>query len=78
MVSAIYQNGQVVIDVQDSGAGIPPELRDKVWERGVRGADGGSGLGLAIVRSIMEAHGGSAILLPSDQGAHFQLVLGKE
>ena len=77
-VSAIQHNGQVVIDVQDSGAGIPPELRDKVWERGVRGADGGSGLGLAIVRSIMEAHGGSAILLPSDQGAHFQLVMNNE
>jgi signal transduction histidine kinase len=56
--------------------GIPEDLRAVVWERGVRGADGGSGLGLAIVRSIIEAHGGTALLLPSQEGAHFQLALG--
>lgn len=65
----------MVIDVVDTGPGIPPDLREAVWERGIRGADGGSGLGLAIVRAIVEAHGGSAILLPAAEGAHFQLTL---
>ena len=68
----------VVIDVVDSGPGIPPDLREAVWERGIRGADGGSGLGLAIVRTIVEAHGGSAILLPAAAGAHFQLTVPGE
>jgi len=66
---------QVVIDVQDTGEGIPPALREAIWERGVRGAEGGSGLGLAIVRTILRAHGGEAALIPSEQGAHIQLRL---
>lgn len=66
---------QVVIDVQDTGEGIPNALREAIWERGVRGAEGGSGLGLAIVRTILRAHGGEAVLIPSEQGAHIQLSL---
>ena len=66
---------QVVIDVQDTGEGIPTALREAIWERGVRGAEGGSGLGLAIVRTILRAHGGEALLIPSEQGAHIQLSL---
>lgn len=66
---------QVVIDVQDTGEGIPTALREAIWERGVRGAEGGSGLGLAIVRTILRAHGGEAMLIPSEQGAHIQLRL---
>ncbi len=66
---------QVVIDVQDTGEGIPAALREAIWERGVRGAEGGSGLGLAIVRTILRAHGGDAVLIPSEQGAHIQLSL---
>ncbi|MCA0352357.1 MAG: HAMP domain-containing histidine kinase [Chloroflexi bacterium] len=66
---------QVVIDVQDTGEGIPTALCEAIWERGVRGAEGGSGLGLAIVRTILRAHGGEALLIPSEQGAHIQLRL---
>ena len=57
--------GQVVIEVRDHGIGIPPELRDKVFERFFRADNsrnretGGSGLGLAIVKSIVERHGGT-------------------
>lgn len=55
-----------VIEVRDHGPGIPPENREKVFERFYRvdtsrsRASGGSGLGLAIVHSIASAHHGSA------------------
>ena len=49
------RNGEVVLSVEDDGPGIPPELRDKVFERFFRGAgdrSGSSGLGLSIVRAV--------------------------
>jgi len=55
----------VWIDVADDGPGLAPELRERVFERFVRGSTAGEGcgLGLAIVREIAERHGGSATLL---------------
>lgn len=55
----------VWIDVEDNGPGLAPELRERVFERFVRGSTAGEGcgLGLAIVREIAERHGGSAQLL---------------
>ncbi|MFA9271453.1 MAG: sensor histidine kinase, partial [Baekduiaceae bacterium] len=56
------EDGIVTVVVEDDGPGIPPELRDRVFERFVRGGGdrGGksSGLGLAIVRAVAESHGG--------------------
>ncbi len=58
------EDGRATIDVCDDGPGVPHELRERVFERFVRGeADGGTqpgtGLGLAIVRAVAERHGGS-------------------
>jgi two-component system OmpR family sensor kinase len=56
---------QAVITVVDDGPGIPPQLRDQVFERFARGDSsrsrtaGSSGLGLAIVASVVAAHHGS-------------------
>jgi signal transduction histidine kinase len=52
-----------LLRVEDSGPGIPPSDRERVFEKFFRreglSSDGGAGLGLAICREIVEAHGGS-------------------
>jgi signal transduction histidine kinase len=55
----------VVIDLQDSAPGVPPELLPRLFERFFRveasrnRETGGTGLGLAICKSIVDAHGGT-------------------
>lgn len=49
----------VTFSVRDTGEGIPPELRSRIFERFVKGPGSpGVGLGLAIARDIVAAHGG--------------------
>jgi two-component system sensor histidine kinase BaeS len=58
--------GFLIIDVTDTGPGVPQEQRALVFERFWRAEKsrsrqtGGSGLGLSIVRKLAEAHGGTA------------------
>ncbi len=66
--------------VRDSGPGVAPEDRERIFDRFARGStstrDGGSGLGLAIVTAIAVAHGGRIDLeSPPGEGATFTLVL---
>jgi two-component system sensor histidine kinase BaeS len=61
--------GSIRIWVQDSGAGIPPDRIESIFDRYTKSSDsGGSGLGLAIARRLVEAHGGS-ITVASELGA---------
>ncbi|HEV8383271.1 MAG TPA: PAS domain S-box protein, partial [Candidatus Acidoferrales bacterium] len=62
-VNARRENGAVRIGVQDSGPGIPPEERDKIFEAFYRMRHGdvaaeGTGLGLAITQRLVEMQGG--------------------
>lgn len=66
--------GSVLVEVRDDGPGVPPALRECLFEPFVSGR-GSSGLGLVLVRDIVTAHGGSVRLLPSAAGAHFELRL---
>jgi signal transduction histidine kinase len=55
--------GEAVIQVGDTGIGIPPEYHEKIFEEfqqlgSSEIREGGSGLGLTISRKIVEAHGG--------------------
>jgi two-component system OmpR family sensor kinase len=68
--------------VEDDGAGIPPDQRERVFRRFHRTdsardrASGGTGLGLAIVRAIAGAHGGTVRAGASPEGgASFALEL---
>jgi signal transduction histidine kinase len=58
----------IVIDIEDRGPGLPPSMREQVFEPFVRGSTqaAGSGLGLAIVAQHAAAIGGSVRLLPRD------------
>ena len=74
------RDGQVVLSVEDDGPGIAPELRERIFERFVRGQGdrGGSfGLGLSIVRAVADSHGGSVTLEQpaSGHGARFVVRL---
>jgi len=67
------ENGSAVLTVEDDGPGIDPVLRDRVFERFVRGSgDSGRsfGLGLSIVRAVAESHGGTVrVESPTTTGA---------
>ena len=71
------QTGLVTIRVSDRGPGIPPELRERIFERFFRGeSQGGTGLGLAIVKGLVEAHAGTiAIESGSAPGATVRFTL---
>jgi NtrC-family two-component system sensor histidine kinase KinB len=53
----------VRLSVRDNGPGIPPEQRQRIFERFAQGEEpGAAGLGLAIVRDVVQAHGGRIYL----------------
>jgi signal transduction histidine kinase len=53
----------VVIEVRDSGRGVPADLVPHIFERSVSSKPGGTGLGLALARSIAAAEGGQVVLV---------------
>ncbi len=63
-IAVAVEGGDVALSVEDDGPGVPPALRERIFERFVRERDdgGGSGLGLAICRTIARAHGGEVVL----------------
>jgi signal transduction histidine kinase len=76
-VGAWEDGGDVLIEVADTGQGVPPSAQENLFEpfAGSTRADG-SGLGLAIAREIMRAHGGDISLdHTGDSGTAFRLTL---
>jgi signal transduction histidine kinase len=70
-VTTDAENGRAVLRVSDDGAGVVPELRERLFERFVSGSEGGSGLGLAIAQWVARAHEGTLALDERERGASF-------
>ncbi len=77
------ENGSAVLEVADTGIGIPPEEQSRVFERFYRVDKarsrqlGGTGLGLSIVKHVALAHGGSVSLKSATgRGSTFRVQLG--
>jgi signal transduction histidine kinase len=70
VITASELDGGTAIAVDDDGAGLASEMRERVLQRGVRAdqAAPGSGLGLAIVRDLVELYGGTVTLKESPLG----------
>jgi two-component system sensor histidine kinase GlrK len=84
VVRARVASGEAMIEVHDSGPGVPAEERESIFNLFFRGrrpenasASGvkSSGLGLAIARELVEAHGGHIWVVPEAEGAHFRVTL---
>lgn len=78
-VGSAVRHGWVELWVRDSGPGVAPAERERIFGRFVRGAGRtvtyeGAGLGLAIVRSIAEAHGGN-VKVTEAQGGGARFVM---
>jgi len=77
------EDANVILEVRDTGIGIPPADLPRVWDRLYRGdasrSERGLGLGLSLVRAIVEAHGGTvAVQSDSGLGSTFTIVLPME
>jgi signal transduction histidine kinase/CheY-like chemotaxis protein len=79
-VTAAREGESVALRVSDCGAGIPPELIEKIFDPYVQGSYGqrrGLGIGLAIARGIAELHGGTLVAASEGpgRGSTFTLAL---
>jgi len=77
-------DGKIELWVKDDGPGIPPEARERIFERFYRvdrarsRETGGTGLGLSIVKHIVQAHGGEVwVKSELGQGSVFSFTLPK-
>jgi heavy metal sensor kinase len=79
-VSAAARGGDAVVQIRDTGMGIPENEREKIWERLYRGdksrSQRGLGLGLSVVKAVIEAHGGKASVQSKiGEGSEFTIIL---
>jgi len=81
-IHARAERGQLIMDVMDSGPGIPAEERSRIFEAFYQGKTPqgghvkGTGIGLSVVTEFVNAHGGSIEILEAKAGgAHFRVRL---
>lgn len=69
--------GRVRVRVSDDGPGIPREIRHQIFDPGFSTKEKGWGIGLSLARRIVrDSHHGELLLVPSERGATFDIVLG--
>lgn len=76
-VESSLDGDSALVRVRDDGPGVPPDLRERIFEPYVttKATRGGTGLGLAICRELAVRDGGQITLLAGDAGATFELRL---
>lgn len=80
-LSAMREEGRIVLRVADSGHGIAPEMLDRIFELFVQAgkpidrADGGMGVGLTLVRSLVDLHGGTIAAFSEGPGKGSEFVV---
>ncbi len=79
-LSSAVNGDTVEVTVWDNGPGVPPEDRDRIFDRFFTGdrahtSGKGTGLGLSICQRIMEMHGQTIRLLDTAEGAAFRFTL---
>ncbi len=75
-ITAERRGSVVIIQVADTGPGVPARAREKLFRPFEGGArPGGTGLGLAVALELIRAHGGSLALVGGPPGAVFEIVV---
>ena len=73
-LTALREDGRVLIRVQDDGPGIPPHLVSRSFDANFTTKEGGTGVGLWVARSLIEAdHGRLELRSPGPGGTTFEL-----
>jgi PAS domain S-box-containing protein len=62
------QNGACTVAIMDRGPGIPPDVRERIFEPFYTTKPGGTGLGLPVVKRLMELQGGAVRLIEREGG----------
>lgn len=81
VISAALESSELVLTVADQGSGVPPEMRDAIFEKFAQGdatnrAASNRGLGLTFVRMVARAHGGDVSVSDNTpHGARFSMRL---
>lgn len=79
VISAEQRDRHLRVAIEDRGAGVPEELRPRLFERFSRSdTANGSGLGLAIARAYARAHGGDLLYHPLADGTRFELIVPQD
>ena len=77
-ISTKVTDGQVIVSVKDTGEGIDPKIRPRLFSKFTTGSSQGTGLGLYISKSVVETHGGRMWVednIDGRQGATFYFSL---
>jgi C4-dicarboxylate-specific signal transduction histidine kinase len=76
-ISSRQDGERIKIVVADTGPGIPPAIQPRIFDPffTTKEVGAGTGLGLSITYSIVKEHGGEISLVPSDEGAAFEIEL---
>ncbi|MEI3614278.1 sensor histidine kinase [Pseudogracilibacillus sp. SO30301A] len=82
-INVMENNSQMMIEISDTGSGIPDAEQPFIFERLYRGEKKkykirGLGLGLALSKMIVQAHGGDLVLVKSNNdGTTYRITLPK-